>query len=49
MPNSHIKIGGVAANYRTNDAKLVKSTLNCTDETSEVIQSVESLPFSEVF
>ena len=44
---SNVMIFGLAASYKKSDAKLVKLTLSWTDETSEVIQSIESLPFCE--
>ena len=42
-----VTIVGLAASYKTADAKLVKLGLNCIDETAEVVQSRESIPFCE--
>ena len=44
---NQIMIAGLAANYRTTDAKLVRLTLSCTDASLQVIQSTEPLPFCE--
>ena len=38
---------GLAASYKTGHAKLVKLILNCIDETAEIVQSRESIPFCE--
>ena len=40
-----ITIAGLAANYGTGQAKLVKLVINCVEETSEVKQSQEVVPF----
>ena len=44
-----VTIVGLAASYKTDDAKLVRLTLDCIDETAEVVQSRsrESIPFCE--
>ena len=40
-----ITIAGLAANYDTGKAKLLKLIINCAEETSEVKQSQEVVPF----
>ena len=42
-----VTIVGLAASYKTGDAKLVRLTLDCINETAEVVQSRESIPFCE--
>lgn len=44
---SSIMITELAANYKTDNAKLIKVIFHCTEQSSEVMQSTESLPFCE--
>ena len=44
---NQIFISGVAADYSTGEARLVKMELDCIEETSIVNQSIETIPFHE--
>ena len=44
---NQILISGIAADYSTGKAGLVKMELDCIEETAIVKQSIETIPFHE--
>ena len=47
LADEKLIIVGLAASYKTGDAKIVKLILNCIDESAEIVQSRESIPFCD--